>query len=205
MALANELHTQNLIKPYSNIIISAIRTAWKEWLISPYFGKWSSRGRATFVWESVVSFLEEKFVNDSGVFVVNKGTTVLFVINQEVAFRFKFADRSGRSKNIQTKSAKSFHDPEADYNLLAHTGISADIPRIEVIYTLNKAATEIDNVQMIARDRSVTVWNSSLIATQESIFEFDKPDSSTDEEVPVKRRFKGKSSDTGLKKVEGES
>jgi len=207
MALADEFYTQELIEPYSNIITEAIRSAWKEWLGSPFFGKWSSRGRATFVWESVVSSLVEKFSNDSGVFVVNKGTTVLFVIKQEVAFRFKFADSSGRSKNIQTKSAKSFHDPEADYNLLADTGVSADIPRIEVVYTLNKAATQIDSVQMIARDGSATIWNTNLLTKQNSVFEFDKSNTVDEETTPAKRRFKGKSSNTntGLKKVAGES
>ncbi|SSR97465.1 Uncharacterised protein [Acinetobacter baumannii] len=88
------------------------------------------------------------------------------------------ADRTGRSKNVQTDSAKSFHDPELNYNLLAEADIASNIPRIEVIYTLNKSATQIDNIKMIAR------------AVKDN---------------QTKRRFKGKSTGGGFKKAEGES
>ncbi|WP_334460224.1 hypothetical protein [Acinetobacter soli] len=207
MSLADESYTQELIKPYSDIITESIRTAWKEWLVSPFFGKWSSRGRATFVWETVVCLLDEKLKNDRCVRVVKKGTTVLFVIKQEVAFKFKFADRSGRSKNIQTESVRSFHDPEADYNLLEGTGVNLDIPRIEVVYTLNKTATQIDSVQMVARNGHATIWNTSLLTKQNSTFEFDKINDVDEATPPSKRRFKGKSSNTGtgFKKAVGDS
>ncbi|MBF6684191.1 hypothetical protein [Acinetobacter baumannii] len=54
MAIAEELHVKSLIQPYSNSIIQAIKEAWSLWLQSPFFGKWSSRGRATFVWETAL-------------------------------------------------------------------------------------------------------------------------------------------------------
>ncbi len=205
MALAEEIHSQDLIKPYADIIIDAIRSAWKEWVNSPFFGKWSSRGRATFVWETVTDSLKDKFRETRDIYILDKGTTVLFVVKQEIAFRFKLADKSGRSKNVQTKSARSFHDPELDYNLLAESGVSSDIPRVEVVYSLNKTATQIDNIKMIARDKSALVWNTSLISTQESFVEvFDVSNNIVDNESKAKRRFKPKSTDTVRKNAVGE-
>lgn len=209
MAIAEELHVKSLIQPYSNSIIQAIKEAWSLWLQSPFFGKWSSRGRATFVWETVINLLKEKFMGRSDVFIIDKGVTVLFVIQQQVVFRFKLADRTGRSKNVQTDSAKSFHDPELNYNLLAEVDIASNIPRIEVIYTLNKSATQIDNIKMIARDKNSVAWNVSLIDSQTSFVEFDESKDTSDfdtvKDNQTKRRFKGKSTGGGFKKAEGES
>lgn len=205
MALAEEIRAHDLINPYADIIIESIKSAWGEWLGSPFFGKWSSRGRATFVWETVMDSLKDKFKENRDVYILDKGTTVLFVVKQEIVFRFKLADKSGRSKNVQTKSAKSFHDPELDYNLLAESGIASDIPRVEVVYSLNKTATQIDNIKMIARDKSALVWNTCLVSTQSSFVEFgDISNNTVDSEPKAKRRFKGKSTDTIRKKAVGE-
>lgn len=205
MALAEEIRAHDLINPYADIIVESIRSAWMEWLRSPFFGKWSSRGRATFVWETVMDSLKDKFKGNSDVYILDKGTTVLFVVKQEIAFRFKLADKSGRSKNVQTKSAKSFHDPELHYNLLGESGIASDISRVEVVYSLNKTATQIDNIKMIARDKSALVWNTSLVSTQSSFVELDDISNNTvDSEPKAKRRFKGKSTETVIKKAVGE-
>lgn len=209
MALAEELHAQNLIKPYAELIIKSIKDAWQQWLKSPFFGKWSARGRASFVWETTIGLLKENFVTNNRVHVIDKGSTVLFVVEQQIIFRFKFADRNGRSKNVQTQSAKSFHDPEVNYNLLANTEMFSNIPRVEVVYTLNESATQIDNIKMIARDKSALVWDTSLIGSQNSFVEFDHNESSLEDEAVKQnskaRRFKGKSTIEPFKKAEGES
>ncbi len=63
MAIAEELHVKSLIQPYSNSIIQAIKEAWSLWLQSPFFGKWSSRGRATFVWETVIIYSKKNLLD----------------------------------------------------------------------------------------------------------------------------------------------
>lgn len=108
MAIAEELHVKSLIQPYSNSIIQAIKEAWSLWLQSPFFGKWSSRGRATFVWETVINLLKEKFMGRSDVFIIDKGVTVLFVIQQQVVFRFKLADRTEEVKTFKQIRLKAF-------------------------------------------------------------------------------------------------
>ncbi|MFX7186245.1 hypothetical protein ABTI36_20070, partial [Acinetobacter baumannii] len=92
-------------------------------------------------------------------------------------------------------------DPELNYNLLAEADIASNIPRIEVIYTLNKSATQIDNIKMIARDKNSVAWNVSLIDSQTSFVEFDESKDTSDfdtvKDNQTKRRFKGKSTGGG--------
>lgn len=142
-----------LISPFENQISGAILKAWSTWLENPQKHIFCARTRANMIWDIATKALEEELDPLPGIHVNRSANTCIFMIGQQLAFRFKKADEKGVSSNYPTPMALAFHDPEQIV-----LGIPEAI-KTEVIYVLNKLETEINHIKLVRRNGASVAWS----------------------------------------------
>lgn len=152
-AQLSDSEISNLIKPYEQVIADAVLKGWKQWLEVPNRAQFYNRTRANVVWDYTIGALEEALDPLPGIHVNRAGNTCIFMIGQQLAFRFKKGDEKGFSSNYPTPMALAFHDPEQQV-----LGIPEAV-KTEIIYILNKLETEIFQVRMVRRDGESVAWS----------------------------------------------
>jgi hypothetical protein len=178
----------NLIKPYEQVIAEAVLKGWKQWLEVPNRALFYNRTRANVVWDYTVGALEEALDPLPGVHVNRAGNTCIFMIGQQLAFRFKKGDEKGFSSNYPTPMALAFHDPEQQV-----LGIPEAV-KTEIIYILNKLETEIFQIRMVRRDGESVAWSHPVyerpVASVEAIPAVlpAAPSKDSQDAQPAKRR-----------------
>lgn len=145
-----------LIKPFESHISEAILQAWNVWLATPLRTVFCNRTRANMVWDIATKALEETLDPLPNIHVNRSANTCIFMIGQQLAFRFKKADEKGVSSNYPTAMALAFHDPEQRV-----LGIPEAV-KTEIIYVLNKLETEINHIKLVRRDGASVAWTHSV-------------------------------------------
>jgi hypothetical protein len=108
------------------------------------------------VWEDTVKKAVELFDDDVGVTIISHHDTVSFIFDDAVLLRFKKADTTLKSSNVQTALSGLFHEHEAD--LFGYTGLQ----RVEACYVLNKFETQIVWSGIVARESDANLWHFEL-------------------------------------------
>ncbi|MFN3634783.1 MAG: hypothetical protein ACK4UZ_03515 [Rhizobium rhizophilum] len=95
--------------------------------------------------------------------MIDGNETMKFLVRNEVLFRFKKADATGRTSNVATQLALAFHDHEQDLFGLP------EVQRVEVVYKLNRLETQVEDVCVVARNGDSVAWEYSLLDASEAV------------------------------------
>ena len=152
------------LHPLCSIINEIVHLAWGDWQKSNYKGQWSNRGRANFLWEQMIAHSKQKLLTQQKIVIHEISGSCYFVVNQLVAFRFKKGDENLKSSNYPTAKALAYYDPEQQ---MSFPDITADIPRVDVVYQLNALETSIADVSIVSRLKERVEWHHSLIAKEQ--------------------------------------
>lgn len=176
-----------ILDPIAADLVAVVHGAWSDWLESGHGGTWRcKRSRANFVWEQMIDRAHRAFSEDPFIHIIEGAETMRFLIKDEVLFRFKKADDTGRSSNVATQLAIDFHDHEKDLLGLP------EVQRVEVVYKLNRLETAIADVCVVARDSNRVLWEYSLLDAGEAVVPIPLP-------MPLPERPAG-----GIVKLRGE-
>jgi hypothetical protein len=145
-----------IIGPVETKISEAILYAWSTWLETPNKSYFCARTRANMIWDIATRTLEEKLDPLPSIHVNRSSNTCMFMIGQQLTFRFKKADENGVSSNYPTPMALAFHDPE-QYVL----GIPEAV-KTEIVYVLNKLETEISTIKLVRRNGDTVAWSHPI-------------------------------------------
>ncbi|MEE3507778.1 MULTISPECIES: hypothetical protein [unclassified Pseudomonas] len=145
-----------IIGPVETRISEAVLYAWSTWLETPNKKYFCARTRANMIWDIATRTLEEKLDPLPSIHVNRSSNTCMFMIGQQLTFRFKKADENGVSSNYPTPMALAFHDPE-QYVL----GIPEAV-KTEIVYVLNKLETEISTIKLVRRNGDTVAWSHPI-------------------------------------------
>ncbi|VVN10854.1 hypothetical protein [Pseudomonas fluorescens] len=145
-----------IISPVETKISEAVLYAWSTWLETPNKRYFCARTRANIIWDIATRTLEEKLDPLPNIHVNRSSNTCMFMIGQQLTFRFKKADENGVSSNYPTPMALAFHDPE-QYVL----GIPEAV-KTEIVYALNKLETEISTIKLVRRNGDTVAWSHPI-------------------------------------------
>ena len=169
MGLPIESDVRRIFSRIIPILLTIGRGAWQDWLTSSEAGRTRfSRTRAAVVWERMIDRAITAFDAIPGIRHIEKFQTVSFIIDDYVLFRFKKADSNYLSRNIQTKLALAFHDPNARFPYFENM----DFIRVEVVYILNKLETELQGIYVVARQGRKTLWHYDIGVPEATAKEF---------------------------------
>ena len=144
------------------ILRDAIESAWTKVKAMPDRAWWRRKTTtAELVWEHMVENAIAGFADDADVRVVAHHDTISFLIEEKVLMRVKKADLQLRTRNYPTAQATLFHDHEVD--LFGHAGLQ----RVEATYVLNRFATDIDWIGIVAQEQNSLLWQFELGAEEE--------------------------------------
>lgn len=166
--------TQEAVRPVLDEIraelVAVVRGSWDDWMESRYVGVWRcKRSRANFVWEQMIERAHRAFLEMGFVHIIEGIETMKFLVSDEVLFRFKKADESGRTSNIATQLALDFHDHDKDLFGLP------TVQRVEVVYKLNRLETAVQDICVVARDGDQIVWEYSLLDAEDVVVPLPLP------------------------------
>jgi hypothetical protein len=181
---------QSALMPIGSVLTRAFRRAWQDWQAAG-LTHWRPRGRANFIWEQAAHYTVIDVEQLPGISVILKNESYHFLVDGTVSFRLKKADSSGFTQNYPTQEALAFHDPQ-----LPLTGVPAE-HRVEVTYTLNKTATDIYDIAVVAREGDRVAWTYSLLDSDSvaslPVRQENAPPSLSDRSIPTGLvRSKGK-------------
>ena len=181
MSFPDQAQVLNVLKPHFPALTGSLRSAWSSWLSSEYLARWNKRGRANFIWEETRHEAVKRLSGVPGVAVLPRRDTTLFVVDQQVLFRFKKGDESGVSRNVKTTEAQAYHD---------HAQTVLNLPglmRVEVIYQLNELETSILDIIIVARQDSSVLWKHSLMHSDVRVIPMAAPAEHEDAPAPQKK------------------
>lgn len=165
-------------------IVTAIRSAWKDWIDSPHVGVWRcKRSRANFVWEQIIQHAHIGFAPLSNICILNGQETYSFLVGDRVLFRFKKADESGLTSNVPTQLALAFHDHCSNLFGLP------EVLRVEVAYTLNRLETDLSDIMVVGRDGDTVVWTYSLLDAGSNVVPLPMPEPTVDPTIKPAARL----------------
>jgi hypothetical protein len=150
---------RNLLKERGRDVIlrNAIEDAWSKVKAMPDRAWWRRKTTsAELIWEHMVHNAIAGFADDPDVRVVAHHDTISFVIEDMVLLRLKKADLQLRTRNYPTAQASLFHTHEVD--LFGHSGLQ----RVEATYVLNRFATDIDWIGIVAQEQDNVIWQFEL-------------------------------------------
>ncbi|WP_339665263.1 hypothetical protein [uncultured Pseudomonas sp.] len=181
MSMPDKTQVLNVLKPHFPILIGCLRSAWSSWLDSEYLGRWNKRTRANFIWEETRHEAIMRLQGLPGVAVLPRSDTTLFVVDQQVLFRFKKGDASGVSHNVKTGESQAYHDhSQALLNL-------PDLMRVEVVYQLNELETSILDIIIVARQGASVLWKSSVLHSDARVIPMHLQAEDTEELAPRRK------------------
>jgi hypothetical protein len=190
MPIPNEATVRPILDEIRDQIVRAILEAWDDWLESDHIGVWRcKRSRANFVWEQIIDRVQSALLDHDAVHVIDGNETMKFLVQDEVLFRFKKADVTGRSSNVSTQLALAFHDHEQDLFGLP------EVQRVEVVYKLNRLETQIEDVNVVARNGDLIAWEYSLLDAGEAVVPLPMPEQQPARPVATIVKLKGAADD----------
>lgn len=190
MSIPSETTVRPILDEIRAQIVAAVLQAWDDWLASDHVGVWRcKRSRANFVWEQIINRAHAALMGHDAVHVIDGNETMKFLVRDEVLFRFKKADLTGRTSNVATQLALAFHDHEQGLFGLP------EVQRVEVVYKLNRLETQIEDVCVVARNGDVVAWEYSLLDAGEAVVPLPMPDPQPERPAATIVKLKGAADD----------
>ena len=187
MPIPNQDAVKSVLDTVRDQILGAVRGAWEDWQGSEQSVTWRvKRSRANFVWEQIIDRAHRAFAEMRHVVIIDGGESFKFLVQDEVLFRFKKADETGRTSNVSTQLALAFHDHEQGLFGLP------EVQRVEVVYKLNRLETSVSDICVVARDGDKVVWEYSLLDAAEVIVPLPFPAPGIEPEKPAVRLVKAR-------------
>lgn len=155
MPVANQDQVKGILADFEARIRSIIDAAWQEWLEHPNRSRYvfPKRMRAQVVFDAIARLALEEFDGDQNIHVILKKQTVHFLFKDQVLVRFKKGNSRGVGSNIVTQAVLDFVDPQRSI-----PDLLPDILRVEICWTPDDIGVSLDEVAVVARDRSKRIW-----------------------------------------------
>lgn len=166
MPIPDQARVETLFADHHDAVSGVVLRAWARWLANPERSMLYRRVRAALVHNymmlDAVPGLESERIRP-----VEKTAyeTALFLLADELIFRFKKGDVKGLSSNIGTQAALEYNDPNECLSLFD----LPDLMRVDVVYTLNEYETMVSDVLVVARDNERVAWSFSILPRQAEI------------------------------------
>lgn len=156
--MRSQEEVQALLKPLHSRMARIVLDAWDDWKQKSHeIGNRFARTSANVVFERIIARAIPEFDSMPGMYIKTGHQTVHFLYQSAVLFRFKKGDENGLSRNYPTQTALAFNDQNCD--LFGAPGIS----RIDVVYQLDRLATRVADVAVVARHESNVLWSYSIL------------------------------------------
>lgn len=173
--MINKEHSKEQVEQIISDHVSGLREcvheAWDRWRASDH--------ARHLHWKTVMGnamcnyFLEvatHKFYATGGrIHVETKRPYVGLFVESALFLRFKKGKRSLKTSNVQTKTAKAFHDKSVTIDALE--GLS----RLELVYVPTPDQLDVERIMLVSRDRGHIAWTIDLLAraeTEQTVIEF---------------------------------
>lgn len=154
---------EQIVDVHVNRLRECVQEAWERWRASDH--------ARHLHWKTVMGnamcnyFLEvatHKFYSTGGqIHVETKRPYVGLFVESALYLRFKKGKRSLRTSNVQTKSAKAFHDKSISIEALE------GITRLELIYVPTRDLIDIERIMLVSKDKGQIAWEIDLLARDE--------------------------------------
>ncbi len=154
---------EQMVDPHVNSLRECVLEAWERWRASDH--------ARHLHWKTVMGnamcnyFLDvatHKFYSAGGrIYVETKRPYVGLFVENGLYLRLKKGTRSLKTSNVQTKSAKEFHDKSVSIEGLE------GITRLELVYVPSKDQLDIECVMLVSKDKGQIAWTIDLLARAE--------------------------------------
>lgn len=158
MVFSDENEVRDALAPYHDDFVQLANNAWQKWVDVGLTGqlRYPGRSRACLVHDFFVQEAVRVWSDNDRVRVIEKDETAKFVFDDLVVGRFKKADDRGLGSNIPTQATLSFTEQQQEL-----PGIP-NVHKVEVLYTLNRLHTQIERLDVVARDRDIVLWSYQI-------------------------------------------
>lgn len=155
MPIAQEDHVRVVLKDFESRICWVMERAWDDWRDIPNSGRFIfRRTRSNIVFDFICQHALTEFDGDPDIHVIARRGTLQFLFRDSVLLRFKKGNSRGVGSNILTQAVLDFIDPQLNI-----PGLLPDIHRVEVCYQENLLGTDLDDLAVVARDRTQRIWS----------------------------------------------
>jgi hypothetical protein len=154
---------EKIVEPHISDLRECVHEAWGLWRASDH--------AANLHWKTVMGnamcnyFLKvamHKFYSKSAfVSVETKRPYVGLYVESALYLRFKKSKRNLRTNNVQTKSAKAFHDKSQPIEALE------GLTRLELVYVPTRDELDVERIMLVCKDKGQIAWTIDLLATAE--------------------------------------
>jgi hypothetical protein len=154
---------EQIIAPHAHHLRECVLETWKLWRASDH--------ARHLHWKTVMGnamcnyFLEvatHKYFSAAGqIHVETKRPYVGLFVESALYLRFKKGKRSLKTSNVQTKSAKAFHDKSVPIEALE------GITRLELVYVPSRDLLNIERIMLVSKDKGRIAWTIDLLAQAE--------------------------------------
>ena len=161
MTLADEMVVRTTLGKYETVLSQAAFDAWVDWKALLLGGRllFPARSRACLVYDFLAGRLLTALSDDASVHTVQKNETVKLLFGGQVLLRCKKANDRGLGSNIATQATLDFVEQQQELPGLP------DMHKVELVYVLNRFQTQIDRVEIVARDGDTCLWSYALAPT----------------------------------------
>lgn len=154
---------QQIVDPHVNLLRECVQEAWKRWRGSDHARHLHWK---TVMGNAMCNYLLDvaihKFYSAGGqIYVETKRPYVGLFVESALYLRFKKGKRSLKTSNVQTKSAKAFHDKSMSIEALE------GITRLELVYVPSRDLLNIERIMLVSKDKGKIAWTIDLLARAE--------------------------------------
>ncbi|SOE00715.1 hypothetical protein [Caenispirillum bisanense] len=154
MAVAEMGEVKGVLADFEPRIRSVVHASWVEFLDLQKARRFMyARTRANAYFDILAQNAIQEFEGDRHIRVLAKGSTVQFLFRERVLLRFKKANANGVGSNIETQEVLNFIDPQLNI-----PGLLPDVHRVEVCYQPDALGMQLQEVAVVARNRTKRVW-----------------------------------------------
>ncbi|PPC80473.1 MAG: hypothetical protein CTY39_11285 [Hyphomicrobium sp.] len=177
-----------LVRPFFDDLEHIVKAAWQDWrngTLAPQMQH--KRVRANFVWNQLIAHAKRRFDGRDGICVETVTNWDGVLVNDKIFVRMKKGTNRLLSRNYPTQAALSFHDQIQD--------LFGGIARLELLYILNDAETDIERITLIQRHRKTVAWAIDLLALhneQQNVIPLISEETSTEQGSVADRIIKPK-------------
>lgn len=157
MPIPKKEDVRPVLQSFEMRLRNIVEASWQEWIEVVNRGRFSSRTRASMVFDFIRRRAIAEFAGDQQVKTIEKGQTVQFLFNDSVLLRIKKANGAGLGSNIPTQAVLEFVDPQ-----LTIRNLLPEIFKVEVCYHVGRLGTRLEQIAVTARQRDKLLWSYPL-------------------------------------------
>lgn len=156
MPFLNREQADVLLRPFYDDFEQIVRSAWQDWRSSTVAPQMQhKRVRANYVWNQLIAHAKRQFNGRHEVRVDTIKNWDGVLVADSAFIRVKKGTNNLLSRNYPTQAALAFHDQIQD--------LFGGIVRLEMLYILNLAETDIERIVLIQRHKKHVTWVIDLL------------------------------------------